>query len=822
MKKIFLIILSFILTFPAFAEPSSSVKGTIIDANSQTPLDFVNVAIFKKGSEKPIVGVISDKNGTFVIPTVASGNYTLRISFVGYNTVKQEFSMIGNAINLGQIKLEENSKRLKEVEVVGQGTQVKFDIDKKIYSVDQSIATAGGAASDVLKNIPSVKVDQEGNVSLRNDANVEVWINGKPSGLNADNRAQVLQQMPAESIESVEVMTNPSAKFNPEGTAGIINLVLKKNRKAGYFGSLSAGAMYPDGGGVRPTFGANINYSNSKIEAYANVGYRRMKFKGAGTSDRYNYNNAGDTLKSQFNQQSITTNEFGGLFSRAGIDFHPDTVNTISMSGFSMLGTGESSNDINYFLYNELTSPAYLQNKYSRNNYGTGFMRSYNLNLDFRHDFSKNENLSASASYSTHTRGADNEITQLDSLTVKNLDFTQHTVSDNQEWMFKADYSKKFNSNSKLEAGWQSTFSHRFSSSLADSITGIQLPLFKNDFDYYEQVHAAYATYGNRLFNALTLQAGIRGEYFSKYSSNKMATGTTDIPEQNSFRLFPSIFLAYSLPEGNELQLNVTSRVNHPRGRQINPFKDYSSAGTISYGKPDLDPEYSSAFELNYIKSWGDQSISATAYSRYTLNGIETVRFKNPNDIMESTYMNLSKRQNSGLELVSKNRLLRVFSLTTTINMYYSQINKSTYQNPYDSTKVITINAQGAFAWSANEMINFMLSKTLSGQITGQYSSQTVTAQGTQSPQYQIDLGLRKTLFDRKLAVSLMVQDILNTQRQKTTSSGVGFYQTDDSYFHRRMIGLTATWNFGNTKPKQSDIKKKQGGNDMMMDGGLD
>jgi iron complex outermembrane recepter protein len=814
MKKIFVFILSISISFSAFAA-STSIKGTVVDAGTQTPLDFVNVALFKEGSQKPVSGVFSDKNGIFIIPSVAEGKYSIRVSFVGYSTVKQDVNLTGKPLNLGLIKLEENSKKLGEVEVVGQGTQMRFDVDKKIYSVDQSIATAGGSASDVLKNIPSVKVDNEGNVSLRKDANVEVWINGKPSGLNADNRAQILQQMPAESIESIEVMTNPSAKFNPEGTAGIINLVLKKNRKAGYYGSVSTGVMYPDGGGVRPTFGANINYSSSKIDAYANVGYRAMKFKGGSKTDRYNLN--GTDTTSLFSQNGTMTNEFRGLFARAGVDFHLDTLITIGISGFGMAGSGNSSNYIDYLLTDRSINPGAILQKYSRDNVGSGTRPSLNVNLDFKRDFSKVSNLMASLSYSTHSRGGDNEIVQKDSSNTIDQNFTQNTLGTNKEFGFKADYTNKFSETSRLEAGWQSTVSNRFSSSSAhDNLLNQDISLYMNDFDYNEQIHAAYVTYGDR-FDKFSVQGGLRSEYFRRHSTNTSANGVISIPAKSDLQLFPSLYLSYSLPQNNELQLNYTRRVNRPRGRQINPFIDYSNSGTISYGNPNLLPEYASAFELNYIKTWENHSFSTTAYYRFTDNGIEDVRFKNGN-VMENTYMNLSKRQSSGLELVAKNRVFKVVNLTSTLNLYYSKINSSVYINPYDSTLSTTIPAQNNFSWSANVMANFMLSKTLSGQITAEYSAPTLIAQGIESPEYQVDLGLRKTFFDRKLTIGLMAMDIFNFNKERTITWGTGFYQKEESYFHRRMLGLTVTYNFGNMKPKQTDMKKKQGSGDMNMD----
>lgn len=817
MKKVLFTVLISFVTLQLFA--SNHIDGKIIDDDTQLPLEFVNVALIKQGSETLSAGVISDVNGAFSIPDVTNGKYTLRLSFVGYNPINLTLNVTGKPLNLGVIKLVEDSKKLTEVEVLGQGSQMRFDIDKKVFSVDQNIAAAGGSASDVLKSIPAVKVDNEGNVSLRKDGNVEVWVNGKPSGLTADNRAQILQQMPAESIESIEVMTNPSAKFNPEGTAGIINIVMKKNRKAGYYGSISAGAMYPDGGQVTPTFGANINYNSSKIDAYANVGYRAMNFKGGGKTDRYNLN-GNDTI-SLLKQRREMTNAYSGLFMRAGMDFHLDSINTISLSGFGMAGSGTSTNDIDYTLYDRVKNDTTM---YSRNNSGDGTRPSFNVNLDYKHEIDKRgSNLMASLSYSNHTRGMDNTIVQRDVFGSKKLDFNQEMIGNSQDVTFKTDYTRKLTETSRLEAGWQSTISNRLSSTKGfDNRISQQISTLANDFNYNEQIHAAYLTYGDRLFDKLSVQAGLRAEYMAKESTLKTPSAADQtITTKPTIQLFPSLYLSYSLPRSNELQLNYTRRVNRPRGRQINPFKDYSDSTNISYGNPDLLPQYASAFELNYMKSWDNHSLSASAYYRYTDNVIEDVRFIN-NSTMESTYMNIAKLQNSGVELVAKNRLFKVLNLTSTLNFYYSKMDSSKYKNPYSPYISTTIPEQSTFSWSANIMANFMLSKTLSGQITAEYSAPTLIAQGIESPEYQVDLGLRKTFFDRKLSISVMAHDIFNFNKERTTTWGTGFYQIDESYFHRRMLGVTVSYNFGNMKPKQADMKKKESSPDMNLDGGME
>jgi outer membrane receptor protein involved in Fe transport len=816
MKKILYFVLFLAFSLPSLA--AVSIKGKVVDASTQSPLDFVNVTVFKTGNSIPVASVVSNASGDFTLPTVNNGKYSLRISYVGYNTRNQELTVLEKPLNLGTITLEGNAKNLAAVEVIGQGSQMRFDIDKKVFSVDKNISAAGGSASDVLKNIPSVKVDNEGNVSLRKDANVEVWINGKPSGLTADNRAQVLQQMPAESIESIEIMTNPSAKFNPEGTAGIINLVMKKNRKAGYYGSVSAGLMYPTGGKIGQSFGTNINYNSGKIDAYLNIGYRAMNFKGGGNSTRYN--NASPALADTIlTQNNVMRNSFSGLFVRTGIDYHLNDKNTISIGGFGMAGSGKSNSTLSYLKTDPINNQ--IIRDYSQTNTGTGTRPSINVNVDFRHDFDSkgNNNLMTSLSYSSHNRGGDNRYQQTDLPSPAN-DKTQSSDNNNKEFVFKTDYTNKFTETSRFEAGWQSTLSDRLSDASGYyTLTNVSLPEYQNKFDYNEMIHAAYLTYGDRFLEKFSVQGGLRAEYLDKKFTNTTPTDAQTIDPKPTLQLFPSMYLSYTLSKSDEIQLNYTRRVNRPRGRQISPFRDYSDSTSISYGNPNLLPEYSSALELNYLKSWQSHSLSASAYYRITDNVIENVRFFN-GGTMENTYMNIAKRQNSGMELVAKDQLFTILSLTTSANLYYSKINSSVYANPYNPTISTTIPGQSTFSWSANMIANLMLSKTMSGQITAEYSSPTLIAQGKESAEYKIDLGLRKTFFNRKLSVNVMAMDIFNFNKEKTITYGTGFYQIAESYFHRRMIGLSVSYNFGNMKPKQTDMKKKAGTGEMNMDMG--
>jgi len=802
-----------------------TIKGKVIDGNNATPLEFANVAIMQMQSKSLLAGGVTDSKGNFKFVINTSGNISIRITSVGFKEYKMPIRQTGDSINLGSIELEADNKTLKEVSVLGQGSQMKFNVDKKVFSVDQSIATAGGSASEVLGSIPSINVDDQGNVALRNNSSVEVWINGKPSGLTSDNRAQVLQQIPAESIESVEVITNPSAKYNPESTAGIINIVLKTNRKAGYYGSVSANANYADGTNFPGTgVGASLNYSNQKIESSFNIGVRNMYSLNTGWSRRYN-SVAKDTLI-----QGITTkNSNLGLFLRGAVDYHIDKKNTFSLSGFGMQGIGNTDIKQNVLLNG--STPFVTKNNYTQSLMNVGNFRSYDLNLDYLHNFDKTDVFFTSGlAYSRHYRLYESDLLKHD--WQSGLDYSKigsNLEGYSDELSFKADYTNKFTESSKLEAGWQSISKLRKSktSGFRNETPPVEMYDFYNQFDYFDQNHAAYFTYGDRFFDKLTLQGGLRTEYLIRDSSiltTKNAKGellTKGVKSINYFKAYPSFYIAYTLPKGNELQLNYSTRINRPRGQQLNPYRNYTDSTRISYGNPELLPEYSSSFEFNYIKSWENHTLSSSAYYKATDDVIQGVRFYN-NGVMESTSMNVSKSQSSGLEFILKDRLFTIVNLTSTLNLYYMKMDAATYVNPYADSIRTTIPQQENFSWTASEIVNVILGRTLSAQITGKYSAPQIMAQGIQGEQYSVDFGLRQTFFDKKINVSLTVSDVFNSRRTITDLEGTNFTEQSYSNPHGRTFGIKLSYNFGNMMPKKTDKMKRENGGEMNSEGERD
>lgn len=822
MKKLVSIILFVVWMLPSSAsvEATGSVRGNVIDAKTKEPMEFVNVSVRKAGTTVPLTGAVTDHSGEFQIGRLSDGEYTLSISFIGYRTYEKNFtysSKNGN-IDFKMIELEPDSQVLGEVKVLGQKSQMKFEIDKKVFNVDQNISSTGGTASDVLSNIPSVEVDNEGEVSLRGSTSVTVWINGKASGLSADNRAQILEQMPAESIERIEVITNPSAKYSPEGTSGIINIVLKEDRKAGYFGSLQAGV---DTRGGWNTSG-NINYSSGKIDAYANIGYRRRVTEGGGISNRTNLDAEGNPV-SFLNQLSENDGHGGPVFVRAGATYHLTKQDHFNIGAFGMFGDRNQTTTINY----SSNIPGSFAER-QRITDSKNKMKGGNVELGYKHDFSKTSNLDITASWNPWNMDGTSIYKQRSQYDAGGEDFSyQRQESDMRSngWELQADYVNAFSENSKLEAGYKGTMSREKSPVETFSGTTVDDELpdeeLYNKFYYDRDIQALYATYSGRL-DKFGFQAGLRGEY-SHIETRSLEFGQSKgevSPYKNDyFSLFPSVFLTYTLPAGNEIQVNYTRRISRPWGRQLNSFVNVTDSTNISYGNPYLDPEFSNAYELNYIKNWESHTLSISAYYRSTNDVIQRISYLDGN-IMKSTYENVAKSQSAGTELVLKNNFARILDLTTTVNLYYNKLDGFSYL-PEGAQAPVIGKANEDFSWDAKMIANVALPASFSLQVTGSYNSKRIIAQGYRKANYSVDAGVRKAFWDRKLSLSVNARDIFNTRKWKTETSGTGFTQYAENWRTGRTVGFTLTYSFGNMKASRNRPQQRgqQDQNNNMMNG---
>ncbi|WP_029287575.1 outer membrane beta-barrel family protein [Pedobacter sp. R20-19] len=805
-----IILLLLSLTFNLFAQTGSKAKiiGVLKDAKTQETIPFATAVLIDKTTAKNVKIAQTDLNGAFVMSDLPKGNFTFKISFVGYQTMVRDNIAITAAtgtLNFGDIKMNAaKGNILSEVTVTGQKQGMQMGIDKKIFSVDQSVISEGGSATDLLQNVPSVSTDMDGNVSLRGSTGVKVLIDGKPSLIAGGNVAQILASIPASSIESVEVITNPSAKYDAEGQSGIINIVLKKNTKLGFNGSAAITA------GNRDNYNANTNLSfqNSKVNIYGNYSYRYGNRVGGGYQD-ITYKS--DSARTAFTNQATTSNTLEkGHNAKAGLDYYLAPKSVISLSG----GFNSRENERNELLdirqLNRVQTPVSLSN---RTNLNDGYGSSYDLNLDYVQKFKKpKEELTFNFGYSN----GDNNNDQTYSTTTTNRNNVPINENlslqrvfnrgDNSNYNIQTDYSVPVGKVGKVEVGYRSQIRLADNNQYADSIltnTSVYIENNKliNNFNSKDQVHALYVNYQNQIKD-FGYQLGLRAEdarldtHLDGYTNNVLTSSEGNIHYK---RLYPSVFLTQKLKGDNQVQLSYTRRVNRPRPWDTNPFLDVSDPFNYRGGNPNLLPEDVHSFELGYSKYWKKVTLTSSLYFRQTNDVIQRVRSSPVNGIITSTPQNLSRQINSGLELIGRFDLVKALNFTTNVNLY---------QAKFDGDARFDIPTSSGFSWNANLTANLTVVKNLSVQVRGDYRAPEVMAQGKRNAMYGIDGGAKYDFPNKKSSLSFNVRDIFNTRRWSMT--------TEDKFtivdFQRQMQGtmgnLTYSYRFGKTT--FSNVKKQK------------
>ena len=819
MKRFIIFFLLCLCGYTGWAQ--GTVKGKILDRQKSEPLGFVNIKVTEQGSDKFAGGGITDAGGNFNVSGLKDGKYTLSLTFMGYKDVTRQFEITPakREVQFKLLYMAEDAKQLNEVTVTGQRATMKLEVDRKSFDVGQLISNAGQSASDVLDNVPSIEVDNDGNVSLRGNSSVEVWINGKASGLTSDNRAQILQQLPAESIERIEVIDNPSAKFSAEGSAGIINIVLKKDRKAGYYGSVQAGG--DTRGGANTSF--NVNYNSRLIDSYINLGYRHRANTGhmesQQTSDTYN-----QTYDSDSKQRG------NNFFTRAGVTLHATTKDDFSLSGMLMHGGGNSHSYTPYIY----TAVANGLNNYQLdriNRSRTGMDMRYG-EFNYRHSFNDKHFIDITANLSSWKMNGDNWYQ--DSTVVVGIDDVTYSYQyrpqyiNNHRKELKLEYENQVTKNFKIEAGYNGNFSREntpqesyMDNTSFDGTNASEDKLFFNRFIYKQDLHAFYTTLSYK-FGALSLMGGLRGEYWRVNTESYTWEQEHDASlreqpfKKDYFQLFPSVFMSWQMTETQQLQLNYTRRLRRPWGGQLNSFRDTRDATTVSFGNPYLTPEFSNSFSLNYLKQWNDHSLLVSAYYRPTTDVIQRISYKNQEDgLFYQTSMNVAKSVSTGLEMTVKNKLWRILDLTTSANAYYYRLNGFSYDI---DGQTVTGNSDHNFTWNARMTASLMLPYDISIQSTGRYTARQVITQGYRKANYSIDFGARKNFFNKLFTLSVNCRDLLDSRRFETFTSGPNFTRHQINRRGGRRVSMTLTWNFGNMKQKKRPNKSHNSENDMPMD----
>lgn len=818
MKKKFLLPVLLLFILPAFTQPPAAYKGdkpaigkisgTVLDAGTSQALEYSSVVIRSLRDSTKIYGSLVDEKGKFEINHIPLGGYKLSISFVGYKDYVIDKILLlppdKTEISLGTLKVQQDQTLLQEVQVTAEKSVLQLGTDKKVFNVDKSALSSGGSATDILKQVPTVDIDMDGNISMRGSGNVTVFINGKPSGITGANKQAVLDAIPGNTIESVEIINNPGAKYDAEGEGGIINLVLKKNLDKGFNGNATIGFTTK----YKANTGFSINFRKNKINLSTNYGFRFYESGSTTDNRRLNFNDSARYYLNTF--EDSKRYNFSNTLS-ANLDYAINDKNTLSFN--TLIGQNHTQvNEVNYFDFEDSTGLLY--HAYDRYNDEARDNINTDAGFTYRKVFKSNANdLNISGLYSylhADDRPAytEQQLNVYDRTPLPVPDAISHNrvLSVNHIASLQADFVQPFDkAKGKLEAGIKASYRNLLNDFDADSLDRTAQLLrpdnsLINRYDYQENVNAVYAAYGGS-YKKFSYKGGLRAEQTNIKGIQDVGNLTNS---QHYFDFFPSVFLSQKLPGNHELQLAYRRSINRPDNYQLNPFGDYSNPYNIRKGNPDLKPAYTESAELTYLKSFDKGFfISATGYFRYTRNYF--TRFVNVDSkgVSVVTFGNLSNARNTGLELIARASLTKWWNLMLNLNLFSNKIVGNIPGGETDANS-------SSFQWNMRLMSNMTVWKTGSLQVMVYYRGKIQFLQGYIKPGFTANLGFRKDfLKNNRASIAVNIQDIFHTQQFRVYTSGSN-YQADVTHRFQSTTGnISFTYKFGRNEEKVNAPKKK-------------
>lgn len=786
-------------SMPGSGSGAGKITGILTDSQTSQPIGYGSVVLFRAKDSIMVNGSISNDKGNFTIDKVPFGKYFLKVTFVGYSTARVNNITVApknSDVELKEIKLKPSSVSTQEVVITSERDMIVNNLDKKVINVDKNIASAGGTAVDVMQTVPSVTVDANGGVSLRGNSNVTILIDGKPSGLAGVSSSDVLSQIPASSIESIEVVTNPSAKYDPEGTSGIINIVMKKKSIQGINGIASLNA----GSGDRYNGSINLNYRRDSFNFFGSYDTRFGNMNNTGASDRISTMGG---FTSYLDQNSINKNRMIFQNFNLGTDYYLNDFNTLTFSvqHRNINGEGHSSND-----NRNLDSANTLTRLFTRVNDSDRKIKTFDYTLSYKKTFdTKSQELTADIIYSNNKMGRGEDIRQKDfgngSSFSSNL---QHANSDmkNDMMIIQSNYVQPYGENGRIELGWKSNL--RKSTSNYDYYNYNDLEsawianlLLKNYYEYNEKIHAVYGIFSG-VFAGIKYQAGLRAEQV--YATSKLEL-TNESFDNNYFSLYPTLHLVQEFSDEQELALSYSRRVDRPNGRQLNPFVDYSDSLNIVYGNPKLKPQYINSYELGYSKVWEKSSFSSSLFYRQTDGIISNISSINEAGVTKTTFENLNNGISYGVEVIGSKPIADWWKLNANFTYFKSIIHGGEAGNDLNSE---------SYSWTGKLNNNFSLGNNFSLQLMANYRAPVVMIQGKMKEMYFADVAMRKDLLEGKLALTLRVSDLFNTMKFNSESFGTGFFTNSTNKMNSRAVYLGVSYKINNynqqkEKPKQTD-----------------
>jgi len=787
-----------------------TLTGIVHDSISGQALEYATVALYSINPDSLIGGGITDQKGRFTLTGVGPGPLRLEISFLGF-----EMRRVGPIamrpdrplVDIGVVNLSEAGETLEAVQITGERSYMQLGIDRKVYTIEKDMIAQSGDALDAMRNIPSLDIGVEGNVSLRGSENVNILIDGKPSGLTGSSRAAILEQLPASSIESIEIITNPSARFNPDGTAGIINIVMKKDRKKGMSGGVSVGA----GTNNKYNGSTNFNYRTQAFNLFGNYGYRyNNAFSQRST---YRETDTGEELI-VLDQDFDGDGQSQSHLAKLGADWYVNPKTTLSLGGLFSTDSRVSEGSTFYRFLEPASGLLESLDVQSEDDEEDG----WNTDIDFRMDHlfdvpGQQLTLDARYSYRTETEMEYNLLTDylLNGSPVTSTPFVRDNseASNNQIVTVQTDYVHPHMVNSggkeveswRLETGLQVILRQSetdYQSLIQDSVTGELLvdETVSNVFRLEESILSAYGSFRKR-WSRWGMQAGLRVE---QALTDPQLLTTGEVFDNDYLSFFPSLYISRDLGNEQELQWNYSRRINRPDRWALNPFIDNSDPQNIRIGNPDLQPEYVHSVEMNFAKSWpSGNALTSSLFFRQTDGVIRSLRTVDSLGISTQVYNNFSWQRDYGLELISVLNITEWLKMTASGSVFRANFEAGAAAEGLTNTN---------YSWNIKTNANVDLPKEFYFQASFRYRGPGLTAQGTFVAVPELDAAIRKDFLDGKASLSLRVSDILNKQRFGFTLEDTNFFQ--DSFFKResRIAWLTFNYKFG----KQTFERKRNGG----------
>ena len=759
-----------------------------MEAITTNPIPFSSIRIQTANPVKLITGTIANDKGEFSID-VSQGIYDIVVESVGFEVQTLKQVQISKSTNLGQIQVKASTQTLAEVTVKGQKSSMELSLDKRIFNVGTDAANKGATAAEILGNLPSVQVNGDGGVSLRGSENVRILVDGKPSTLVGINGSSGLQSLQGNLIDKVEIITNPSARYEAEGMAGIINIVLKKNQNQGFNGAIETNLGYPENFGGT----AIINYRKNKLNFFLNYGlfYRRTPGRGnlyqeVYTGEQTNY------------LQQTSSNNVTGLVNniRGGADYFFNDKTILTASYIFRSTHVRRITDFNYLDYRKSLSSLYSSTYRQQDEKETEPNAEYALT--FKKSFAKKgKEFTADLRYLDYWEQSDQIYTQTsrlgDGSPYPANSLVQKALNDEYErqWILQADYTNPLGKDGKLETGLRTSFRDMTNdytvTQQQDNGSFTVIPGLQNLFVYNENISAAYLILGNKK-NKFSYQFGLRGELTDIQTELKQ---TQEKNPRNYANLFPSAHFTYAVNTNSSFQLGYSRRVRRPTYNELSPFVTFSDNRNYFSGNPNLNPEFTNSFDLGHLKYFDAGSLSSSVYYRYTTGKIDQIRTVDAQGYSKSLPKNFADQQSMGIELTSSFNVSKAYKADLSFNGFRAIIDASNINANY---------LVDTYSWFVRHTSRVKVGAGIDAQIRANYEAPQKTAQGTRGNIAWVDLSATKDVMQGKGTLSLNVLDLFNSRIMRTETNGGTFYTNREMQGRLRQINITFNYRFNTTK----------------------